>query len=142
MKITIYGWSTSRLAGEVLSAGRLLVHVAAATAHAERLGAAPLLSVNVLNKVAARLMDAGQLDTARPLLDRALHIAPVQLGPDHPDTLTARNNLASWLVLRVVQGEHSGVIGGEYVLMLKSPARRSRAGLGVQGVAGMLSLSR
>ena len=34
-------------------------------------------------------------------------------------------------VLRVVQGEHSGVIGGEYVLMLKSPARRSRAGLGV-----------
>ena len=39
-------------------------------------------------------------------------------------------------VLRVVQGEHSGVIGGEYVLMLKSPARRSRAGLGVQGVAG------
>jgi len=45
-------------------------------------------------------------------------------------------------VLRVFQGEHGGVIGGEYVLMLKSPARRSRAGLGVQGVAGMVSLSR
>ena len=45
-------------------------------------------------------------------------------------------------VLPVVQDEHGGVIGVEHVLMLKSPARRSRAGLGVQGVAGMVSLSR
>jgi hypothetical protein len=41
-----------------------------------------------------------------------------------------------------IRGEHGGVIGVEQVLMLKSPARRSRAGLGVQGVAGMVSLSR
>ena len=40
------------------------------------------------------------------------------------------------------QDEHGGVIGVEHVLTLKSPARRSRAGLGVQGVAGMVSLSR
>jgi hypothetical protein len=45
-------------------------------------------------------------------------------------------------VLRDVQDEHGGVIGGGHVLVLKSPARRSRAGLGVQGVAGMFSLSR
>ena len=45
-------------------------------------------------------------------------------------------------VLRVVQGEHGGVVGVEHVLALRSPARRSRAGLGVQGVAGVLSLSR
>jgi len=42
----------------------------------------------------------------------------------------------------VVQDEHGGVIGVEYVVMLKSPVRRSRAGLGVEGVAGMVSLSR
>ena len=45
-------------------------------------------------------------------------------------------------LLRVVQGEHGGVVGVEHVLALRSPARRSRAGLGVQGVAGVLSLSR
>jgi len=44
--------------------------------------------------------------------------------------------------LPVVQDEHGGVIGVEHVLMLKSPARRSRAGLGVRGVAGVVSLSR
>src|SRR6266581_757178 len=76
---------------------RLLVHVAAVTGHAERLGAAPLLSVSVLNKIALKLMDAGQLDTSRPLLDRALRVARAQLGPDHPDTLTTRGNLAYWL---------------------------------------------
>ena len=83
--------------GEVVPAGRLLVHVTAATAHAERLGAASQLSVSVLNKVAVALMDGGQLDTSRPLLDRALQIGPAQLGPDHPDTLAGRNNLAAWL---------------------------------------------
>jgi hypothetical protein len=46
------------------------------------------------------------------------------------------------VVLRVVHGEHGGVAVVEHVLMLKSPARWSRAGLGVQSVAGMLSLSR
>ena len=45
-------------------------------------------------------------------------------------------------LLRVVEDERGGVIGNEHVLAVKSPARRSRAGLGVQGVAGMLSLSR
>ena len=44
--------------------------------------------------------------------------------------------------MHVVQGEHGGVIGVEDLLMLKSPAGRGRAGLGVQGVAGMVSLSR
>jgi len=44
-------------------------------------------------------------------------------------------------LLRVIQDERGGVTGVERVFALKSPARRSRAGLGVQGVAGMLSLS-
>jgi hypothetical protein len=41
-----------------------------------------------------------------------------------------------------VRGERGGVIWGERVYMLKSPVRRGRAGLGVQGVAGTFSLSR
>jgi hypothetical protein len=49
---------------------------------------------------------------------------------------------SSGSLLRVVQGEHGGVAVVEHVLMLKSPAPRSGAGLGVQGVVGMLSLSR
>jgi hypothetical protein len=56
-----------------------------------------------------------------------------------PGTWTDRNCRQ---VLRVVQGEHSGVIGGEYVLMLKSPAPRGPGGVGGYCVAGMLSLSR
>ncbi len=44
-------------------------------------------------------------------------------------------------VLPVVQGERGGVIAGERVRDVNGPARRSRAGPGVQGVAGMLSLS-
>ena len=81
----------------VVPTGRLLVHVTVTTAHAERLGAASQLSVQVLNKAAVALMDTGQLDTSRPLLDRALRIARAQLGPDHPATLTTRGNLASCL---------------------------------------------
>ena len=88
--------SSVQLAGKI-PAGRLLPHVVEATAHAAQLGAAPGPSVRVLNSVAVELLDAGQLDTSRPLLDRALDIAEARLGPDHPDTLTTRGNLASWL---------------------------------------------
>jgi len=45
-------------------------------------------------------------------------------------------------LLRVVHGQYGGVVGFERVFTLKSPVRRSRAGLGVQGVAEMVSLSR
>ncbi len=43
------------------------------------------------------LRDAGQLDTARPLLDRAADIAQENLGPDHPYTFATRSHLARWL---------------------------------------------
>ena len=81
-------------------------------------------------------------------------MGPVQFDPAHeqlrPGTRENRNDalvrhggsLDRGQVLPVVQDEHGGVIGVEHVLMLKSPARRSRAGLGVRGVAGMVSLSR
>jgi len=44
-------------------------------------------------------------------------------------------------VLGVIQGERAGVVDGGRVCDMTSPARRSRAGLGVQGVAGVLILS-
>jgi hypothetical protein len=45
-------------------------------------------------------------------------------------------------VLPVIQGERGGVIAGECVHDVNGPVRRGRAGPGVQGVAGRLSLSR
>jgi hypothetical protein len=80
-----------------IPAARLLPHMLDATAHALDLRAAPDATVRLLNRGASRLQDAGQLDTARPLLDRALDIAHENLRPDHPATLTARGNLADWL---------------------------------------------
>jgi len=78
-------------------AERLLPHVLEATAHAQRLRAAPSGAVRLLSIAGNNLRDMGQLDTSRPVLDRALAIAQAQLGPDHPDTLNARANLAWWL---------------------------------------------
>ena len=69
-------------------AGRLLPHVLEATGHAQRLRA-----VGLLTTTGSSLRDAGQLDTSRPVLDRALAIAQAQLGPDHPQTLNARGDL-------------------------------------------------
>lgn len=71
--------------------------MAEATGHAEQLGVAAGSSARLLNTVAEALIDAGQLDTARPLLDRAARIARTALGPDHPATLATRGNLAYWL---------------------------------------------
>lgn len=78
-------------------AGRLLPHVLEATAYAQRLGAVPDRAVRLLIIVGGNLVDVGQLDTSRPVLDRALAIAQAQLGSNHPYTRTARTNLARWL---------------------------------------------
>ena len=77
--------------------GRLLPHMLEAAAHAQRLRAVPGRAVRLLDSAGSNLRDLGQLDTARSVLDRALAIAQDQLGPDHPETLSARGDLASWL---------------------------------------------
>ena len=84
-------------ASNPIPAAGLLPHILDATARAQHLNAAPAATVRLLNSATFRLLDAGQVDTARPLLDRALDIAREVLGPDHPETLTARGNLAYWL---------------------------------------------
>ena len=80
-----------------ISAGRLLPHVLEATGHVQRLHVVPDRAIYLLTIVASNLRDVGQLDTSRPPFDHAPAIAQAQLGPDNPDTLTARANLARWL---------------------------------------------
>jgi tetratricopeptide (TPR) repeat protein/transcriptional regulator with XRE-family HTH domain len=77
--------------------GRLLSHITEATDHAARLSASPEESVSVLNTAAQDRLEIGQLDIARPLVDRALRLATASLGPDHPHTLATRNNLGRLL---------------------------------------------
>jgi tetratricopeptide (TPR) repeat protein len=76
---------------------RLLPHITGATDHAARLCAVPAETASLLNAAAEDRLRIGQLDIARPLLDRALGVAIARLGPDHPETLRTRNNLARWL---------------------------------------------
>jgi len=60
----------------------LLPHLLEATAHAHQLGAVPGHAATILSTAGAGLRDTGQLDTSRPVLDRALAIAQEHLGPD------------------------------------------------------------
>ncbi|NJP06849.1 MAG: tetratricopeptide repeat protein [Chloroflexaceae bacterium] len=48
--------------------------------------------------------EQGDYRTARPLLERALAISEQALGPNHPDTASALNNLA---LLLVDQGDYA-----------------------------------
>jgi hypothetical protein len=66
-------------------------------AYAQRLGAVPDRASRLLATAGSSLRDMGQLDTARPVLDRALAIAETGLGPDHPGAIATRGHLARWL---------------------------------------------
>ena len=46
------------------------------------------------NNLAGLLRDQGDLAGARPLFERALAIREKVLGPEHPHTIRARDNLA------------------------------------------------
>jgi putative transposase len=61
---------------------------------------------------------------------------------EHHDAELAYGALAMAVVLPDTQDERGGVVAGERVHDVNGPARRGRAGPGVQGVAGVLSLSR
>ena len=47
-----------------------------------------------LNNLAALFYRTNRLAEAEPLMRRALSIFETSLGPDHPNTVRARNNLA------------------------------------------------
>ena len=48
-----------------------------------------------LNNLASLLYARNRLAEAEPLMRRALAILETSLGPDHPNTVTTRNNLAA-----------------------------------------------
>ena len=48
-----------------------------------------------LNNLAQLLQATNRLAEAEPLMRRALAICEKSLGPDHPNTVIARNNLAA-----------------------------------------------
>jgi tetratricopeptide (TPR) repeat protein len=72
----------------------LLPHVRESTSHAIARSAVPQEVAELLNAVALDRIDTGQLDVARSLLGRALHLATDCLGPDHPATLKTRDTVA------------------------------------------------
>ncbi|MCL7427082.1 tetratricopeptide repeat protein [Streptomyces sp. YS415] len=60
---------------------------------------------SLLYRTGRSLGEAGQVSAARQYFDRLTSAAMARLGPDHPDTLTARHYLAYW------QGEAGDVVG-------------------------------
>jgi hypothetical protein len=50
--------------------------------------------ISFLNKEVAELYQAGKFNEAIPIAQEALELSEKALGPDHPDTATALNNLA------------------------------------------------
>ena len=49
-----------------------------------------------LNNLAQLLQGTNRLAEAEPLMRRALAICETSFGPDHPSTVTVRDNLAGW----------------------------------------------
>ena len=57
--------------------------------------AAPRPVSRLVSNLAAVLRDQGDLDAARTLHERALHIRETRLGAEHPDTQRSRRDLAA-----------------------------------------------
>jgi len=53
-----------------------------------------------LNNLGGLLLDTNRLTEAEPLVRRALEIFQVSLGPDHPNTVLARDNLTSLALMK------------------------------------------
>uniref|UniRef100_UPI002025011E tetratricopeptide repeat protein n=1 Tax=Frankia sp. CiP1_Cm_nod2 TaxID=2897161 RepID=UPI002025011E len=73
---------------------RALPHVRAVLDRADGLNPPPDGLTRLYNRAASYLVEHGQPGQAMALLQRALTLDERLLGPDHPDTLTSRNNLA------------------------------------------------
>jgi len=74
---------------------QLLPHVLAATAHHDDTHPTAASTTSwLLDRAAIYQHTHGQPATARPLLERALHIRETTYGPDHPHVATTLSNLA------------------------------------------------
>ena len=75
------------------AAGRLLPHLQAVVAEAERWGGADEQLAFLNNAIGFYLQQYGQLREARPYYARALSIREKVLGAEHPSTATSLNNM-------------------------------------------------
>jgi tetratricopeptide (TPR) repeat protein len=75
----------------------LLPHALAATQHANDLGADLDTTASLLNEAGIHLWGLAELRQAQQLLERALAIREVRLGPDHPEVAATLNNLGNVL---------------------------------------------
>ncbi|MFF5306538.1 tetratricopeptide repeat protein [Streptomyces sp. NPDC013161] len=73
----------------------LRANTTALTAHAENTLYLPEAH-NVLYRAGSSLGGAGQVTAARDYFDLLTRTTTLRLGPDHPDTLSARHRFASW----------------------------------------------
>jgi tetratricopeptide (TPR) repeat protein len=73
---------------------RLLPHLLAVVAHGERLGVEPESWMWLLTQAGFYLWGRGQFRQALALEEHSLAVRHRVLGPEHPDTLLAMNNLA------------------------------------------------
>jgi tetratricopeptide (TPR) repeat protein len=78
-------------------AARLLPHVLGATDHAKALNVAPKSTANLLTKSARYLWSRADYERAKALLERALVICEVQLGPNHLETARSLHDLGNVL---------------------------------------------
>lgn len=76
---------------------RLLPHVLVAASHAERLGAAIDLTVELLRGAGTFLRDHEEYSSAREIFERALRTAEAAYGPDHQEVAIEADNLAQVL---------------------------------------------
>jgi tetratricopeptide (TPR) repeat protein len=68
----------------------------------------PEALVSVEDGLAAVYVHRGRLESARPLLDDALALCMKSLGPQHPRTAAALNNLAAWAFMTGRREEAAG----------------------------------
>jgi len=85
------------------------VRLLTATGRAEQLGTELRATSLLLDRVATYLWGGRtELAQARQLYERALAIHEAQLGPDHPNTVKARQSVASVLRELGERGEAAG----------------------------------
>ncbi|MEV4513463.1 FxSxx-COOH system tetratricopeptide repeat protein [Dactylosporangium sp. NPDC049525] len=76
---------------------RLLPHLLAVTAHAQRLGVAGEDAGWLLDRASTYLRERGQYRQARPLAEQAVTVTETALGADHADVAWRRDELGSVL---------------------------------------------
>jgi len=76
---------------------RLLPHLLVAAAHAERLGVATDLTLDLLRGAGTFLRDHEEYSSAREVFERSLRTAEAAYGPDHQEVAIEADNLAQVL---------------------------------------------